>query len=67
MINFQSIGLALHSSPSKFLCPTRFMRVECSHHNVLVAADCEQDEMESEAVEPQAVEPAEVVEYCLAW
>ena len=45
------------------------MRVECSHNNVLAAADCEQDEkrVESEAVEPQALEPAEVVEYCLAW
>ena len=43
------------------------MHVECSHHNVLAAADCEQDEMESEAVEPQAVEPAEGVDYCLAW
>ena len=40
------------------------MRVECSHRNVLAAADCEQDE---KRVESETVEPEEAVEYCLVW
>ena len=40
------------------------MSVECSLHNVLAAANCEQDE---KRVESETVEPEEAVEYCLAW
>ena len=40
------------------------MRVECNLHNVLAAADCEQDEKRVESV---AVEPVAAVEYCLPW